>query len=198
VSLGEFGDRLTEAETRLGAGDTAAAITALERAKALFPEFTDRRSPYRTLALIHLARGADREAERELAALVSFAEDDYRAQTELASVRIALGDTTGAVAALEQAMFISPYEVETHTRLAELAEAAGANETAVRERRAVLALDPVDRAGAEYRLARAYLLSGDRVEARRAVLRALERAPNYQEAQELLLELRASPPGGTR
>jgi Tfp pilus assembly protein PilF len=69
----------------------------------------------------------------------------------------------------------------------------------VRERRAIIALDPVDRAAAEYRLARAYLLAGDRAEARRAVLRALERAPNYQEAQELLLELRgARPQGGTR
>jgi tetratricopeptide (TPR) repeat protein len=133
-----------------------------------------------------------------LSALVSFAEDDYRAQTQLAAVRVALGDTTGAIRALEQAMFISPYEPETHAELAQLAEAAGVGETAVRERQAILALDPVDRADAEYRLARAYLLAGDRVEARRAVLRALERAPNYQQAQELLLELRSTPPGATR
>jgi tetratricopeptide (TPR) repeat protein len=187
-----------EADARLGAGDTTAAIAALERAKTLFPEYTDRGSPYRTLAAIHLARSANREAERELAALVSIAEDDYRAQTELANVRIALGDSAGAMAALEQAMFISPYEMESHVRLAELAESGGASEVAVRERQAILALDPVDRANAEYRLARAYLLAGDRTEARRAVLRALERAPNYQEAQELLLELRRTPPGGTR
>jgi tetratricopeptide (TPR) repeat protein len=198
ASLGEFGEQLTQAEARLESGDTTAAIAALERAKGLFPEYTDRGSPYRTLATIHLARGADREAERELSELVSYAEDDYRAQTELANVRIALGDSTGAIAALEQAMFISPYEVEAHARLAELAEAAGAPETAIRERQAILALDPVDRAAAEYRLARAYLLAGDRTEARRAVLRALERAPNYEEAQELLLELRATPRGGTR
>ena len=198
LSLGEFGEQLMEADARLGAGDTTAAVAALERAKTLFPEYTDRGSPYRTLAAIHLARSANREAERELAALVSIAEDDYRAQTELANVRIALGDSAGAITALEQAMFISPYEMESHVRLAELAESGGASEVAVRERQAILALDPVDRANAEYRLARAYLLAGDRTEARRAVLRALERAPNYQEAQELLLELRRTPPGGTR
>jgi tetratricopeptide (TPR) repeat protein len=199
AGLGQFGDRLREAGERLAGGDTAAAVTALERARALFPEYTGQGAPYRTLAQIHLERGDRRAAERELAALVALAEDDYRAHTELAAVRIALGDTAGAIAALEGAMFISPYEPETHAELASLAEAHGAHETAVRERRAIIALDPVDRAAAEYRLARAYLLAGDRAEARRAVLRALERAPNYQEAQELLLELRgARPQGGTR
>jgi tetratricopeptide (TPR) repeat protein len=196
AGMGQFGDRLREAGERLGGGDTTAAITALERARELFPEYTGQGSPSRTLAAIHLARGANREAEPELAALVAVAEDDYRAHTELATVRIALGDTAGAIAALEGAMFISPYEPETHAQLASLAEAGGAPATAVRERRAILALDPVDRASAEYRLARAHLLAGDRTQARRAVLRALEQAPNYQEAQELLLQLRGTPPSG--
>ena len=196
AGMGQFGDRLREAGERLGGGDTTAAITALERARELFPEYTGQGSPYRTLASIYLERGANREAERELAALVALAEDDYRAHTELAVVRIALGDTAGAIAALEGAMFISPYEPETHGELASLAEAGGAPETAVRERRAILALDPVDRAAAEYRLARAHLLAGDRTQARRAVLRALEQAPNYQDAQELLLQLRGTPQSG--
>ena len=199
AGMGQFGERLNEARERLAAGDTTAAMTALERARELFPEYTGQGAPYRTLAAIHLARGDHRQAERELAALVAISEDDYRAHTELAAARTALGDTTGAIAALEQAMFISPYEPETHAELAALAEAAGAVATAVRERRAIIALDPVDRADAEYRLARAYLMAGDRTQARRAVLRALERAPNYQEAQELLLDLRgATPQGGTR
>jgi tetratricopeptide (TPR) repeat protein len=197
--MGEFGARLGEAQERLAAGDTAAAISALERARTLFPEYTGQGAPYRILAAIHGARGDHRQAERELSALVAIAEDDYRAHTELAAARTALGDTAGAIRSLEQAMYISPYEPETHAALAALAEAAGAAATAVRERRAIIALDPVDRADAEYRLARAFLLAGDRAQARRAVLRALERAPNYQQAQELLLELRgAAPPGGTR
>jgi cellulose synthase operon protein C len=199
AGMGQFGAKLNEARERLAAGDTAAAIAAAEQARDLFPEYTGQGAPYRTLAAIHLARGDHRQAERELAALVAIADDDYRAQLDLAAARTAIGDTTGAIASLEQAMYISPYEPETHAELATLAEAAGAAGTAVRERRAIIALDPVDRASAEYRLARAYLLAGDRNEARRAVLRALERAPNYEEAQELLLELRgATPPGGSR
>ena len=44
---------------------------------------------------------------------------------------------------------------------------------------------------AEYRLALAYLESGNVREARRAVLRALERAPNFEKALDLLLEVRS-------
>jgi tetratricopeptide (TPR) repeat protein len=195
--LGRLGETLMDAERKLSSGDTTGAIAALQSAREMFPEYTGPGSPYRTLAQIHMARRAHQDAERELAALVGIAEDDYRAHIELANARVALGDTAGAIEALGEAMYIAPYDVAVHTRLAELAEAARNAQVAVRERQAILALDPVDRAGAEYRLARAHLLAGDRAEARRAVLRALEQAPNYQEAQELLLELR-SPQGSSR
>jgi len=61
---------------------------------------------------------------------------------------------------------------------------------AVSERRAVLALDPADRADAHFRLARAHFRAGERAEARTQVLRALEIAPSYEAALDLLLELR--------
>jgi hypothetical protein len=57
----------------------------------------------------------------------------------------------------------------------------------------------VDLAAARYQLARALVAAGRRDEARREVLRALEIAPGYAEAQDLLLELRAAgaaPAGG--
>ena len=53
-----------------------------------------------------------------------------------------------------------------------------------------LALDP-NLAEAHYNLAVAYRDAGDPTNARRSVLRALEVAPHYQRAQDLLLELRA-------
>jgi len=61
---------------------------------------------------------------------------------------------------------------------------------AVRERAAVVALGPPDRAEALYLLAVAERDAGDAAAARRSVLRALEVAPNYPQALELLLELR--------
>jgi Tfp pilus assembly protein FimV len=59
----------------------------------------------------------------------------------------------------------------------------------VRERRAIVALDPVDRAEARYQLARALAEAGDRNAARREVILALEEAPSFERAQMLLLDL---------
>jgi Tfp pilus assembly protein PilF len=52
-------------------------------------------------------------------------------------------------------------------------------------------LNPVDRAEALYQLALAQLEAGDNAAARRTVLRALEIAPNFERAQELLLRVRS-------
>jgi hypothetical protein len=76
-----------------------------------------------------------------------------------------------------------------HERLAALDASLGNRAGEVRERRAVLALAPVDVAGARYQLARALFDAGQRDEAKREVLRSLERAPSFAPAQELLLQL---------
>jgi Tfp pilus assembly protein PilF len=68
--------------------------------------------------------------------------------------------------------------------------ARGAWRQAARERAAVLALDPVDRAEALYQLAYAWNQAGDKAAARREVLKALEIAPSFEKAQALLLEVR--------
>ena len=52
-----------------------------------------------------------------------------------------------------------------------------------------LALSPVDEAAAHTDLAESYLRSGKRAEARKHTLAALEIAPTYERAQELLLKL---------
>ncbi len=60
----------------------------------------------------------------------------------------------------------------------------------MRERQALLALNPVDKAEAHYQLAVAHHEAGDAANARREVLRALEEAPSFEKAQQLLLTLR--------
>jgi Tfp pilus assembly protein PilF len=98
-------------------------------------------------------------------------------------------------------MFINPFEPTTHARLAALAKAAGNKQAAVRERAAIVALGPVDRADALYQLAQAQHDAGDDKSARTTVLRALEEAPNYEKAQTLLLlmyDARVRPEGAGR
>jgi tetratricopeptide (TPR) repeat protein len=173
------------------------AIATLEKAKALFPEDASGQGPYWILAQIYKAKGNARAEANELTALTLRNEDNYVANVELARVLEQLGDSAGAAAALERAMFISPYDAPQHVRLASLYARLGNRLGAVRERQAVVALNPVDRAEALYQLALAYFEAGDGQAARREVLKALEDAPNFEKAQELLLRLqRANRSGG--
>jgi len=89
----------------------------------------------------------------------------------------------------DSAVYTWPFDPAQHERLAAGYAAAGDNDKVIRERRAVVALNPPDRAGAYYRLALAYGAAGQREPARQAVLRALEVAPGYADAQDLLLRL---------
>jgi len=165
------------------------AIPALEKAKALFPEDASGQSPYWMLAQVYKAKGNARAEAAELTAMTLRNEDHYAANVELANVLEQLGDTAGAAAALDRAMYISPYEPSLHVRLATFSSRLGNKPKAVRERQAVVALNPVDRAEALYQLALAYYEAGDGQAARREVLKALEDAPNFEKAQELLLRL---------
>jgi tetratricopeptide (TPR) repeat protein len=58
--------------------------------------------------------------------------------------------------------------------------------------RALNAMDPVDPASVRYRMARASLALGQRSQAKRFCLQALEESPRFNDALELLLELKAS------
>ncbi|HSM60812.1 MAG TPA: tetratricopeptide repeat protein [Longimicrobiales bacterium] len=176
----------------------AEAREHLTEALRAFPEYAGPDSPYRYLARIHEAQGDPERAAAALARLNALSEGNYDALLEEAELQERLGRLTEAARALEKANQVFPYEIEVHERLAGLAERTGDHDLAVLERKAVVALDPVDRAEALYRLALAERDAGDREAARRTVLRALEVAPNFEAALELLLELRSRGGGDGR
>ena len=189
---GQFVTLIEQGRALIASGKHAEAITVFERAKAMFPEYAAAESPYRHLAAAHKATGDMRRAAMELQSHTLLNESDYASNLELAEMFEKLGDRGGAAAALERAIWISPYDPAIHVRLADHLAATGNKAKAVRERRAVVALDPVDQAEARYQLARALLDAGDRTAARREVLLALEEAPGFERAQNLLLELQSA------
>jgi tetratricopeptide (TPR) repeat protein len=189
----DFVGQLTMGRALFDEGDLDGAVVYFERAKTLFPDYAGNDSPRWYLARIHKDRGAFAKAADELRVLTAANENHYAAHLDLADVLQALGDDAGAAAILDRAMYISPYDPAMHTRLAALYSKTGNRPRAVRERRAVVALAPVDRAEALYQLALAYQEAGDATSARREVLHALEEAPNFEKAQTLLLALRRTP-----
>jgi tetratricopeptide (TPR) repeat protein len=170
----------------------AAAVPYLERAKELFPEYAGPDSPYWYLAQIAKERGDVRRAADELSTLTAINERHYQAVMELADLRETLNDRVGTTAALANALYMYPLDMALHERLATLYGDREQWPDAVRERKAVLALRPVDQAEAAYQLALAHFNGGEIDDARRAVLRALEQAPNFEKAQELLLSIHAA------
>lgn len=175
-------------------GATREAIAELNRAKGLFPGYTGPGAPAAQLAELHEQAGDLAAAIRELNELVAMDEDAYRENLKLAALAGSLGDTTAAAGALERVMYMHPYDARAHADLAALAESRRDFERAIRERRAVLALDPADPLDAQYSLAAALFAAGRRSEARTELLRLLDRAPHFEKAQELLLRVRETPP----
>jgi tetratricopeptide (TPR) repeat protein len=193
---GEYIQTLSRGIAAFEAKNYDAAIPSLEKAKELFPEDASAQSAYWFLAQIYKAKGNARAEANELTAMTLRNEDHYAANIELSNVLEQLGDSAGAAAAIERAMYISPYEAPQHVRLATLYAKLGNKPKAVRERLAVVALNPVDRAEALYQLALAYYEAGDASSAKREVLKALEDAPNFEKAQDLLLRLQGNRSGG--
>ena len=163
----------------------------LDAALRIFAEYGGADSPYWYLAQIHRAEGDLERAAAALARLTDFSESNYHAFVLQADVLEELGRPEEAAHALDRAALVWPYDIDLHLRLAELHSQVRFFEGAVREREAVVALKPTDMAEALYLLAVAHRDAGDRVSARRAVLQALDAAPNYEEALELLLDIRA-------
>jgi tetratricopeptide (TPR) repeat protein len=167
------------------------------RAEAMFPEYAGDGAPALMLAKIardeHDLRGALAQVQR----VTQRNETTWEANLIEADLREQLGDSAGALIPLQRMIWISPYDPSLHARIADLASRTGNRTLAVRERRAVLTLDPTDVLEARYQLARALADAGDIAGARTELLAVLENAPSFEKAQSLLLELKtrsASPP----
>jgi Tfp pilus assembly protein PilF len=91
--------------------------------------------------------------------------------------------------ALQRVVAIDPFDAPSHTSLGRMALGAGEAAEAVRNFRVALAAGPINRASAHADLAEGLLAAGNRAEAKREALAALEIAPTYERAQDLLLKL---------
>ncbi|MBS1240727.1 MAG: hypothetical protein H6R40_154 [Gemmatimonadetes bacterium] len=191
---GPFFKAMEEGAEAVRQGRDQEAIAAFERARNLFPEYAEAGSPWTALAMLYRQQGNLALAADALGMQARLAETDYDANIAEADLREQLGDQGAAAAALERAAWIDPREIGLHQRLAGLAAALKQWPVAIRERRAVLALDPPNGAEARYQLALALYQSGDAAAARREVLRALEQAPAFEQAQDLLLRIREGGP----
>ncbi|MGB6449273.1 MAG: tetratricopeptide repeat protein, partial [Steroidobacteraceae bacterium] len=156
----------------------------------MYPDYVYDGNAYELLAAADLAR-QDKQAASEV--LTRYEKRGGRRPDtlkELAQIEEDLGHPADAAATLDRINYIDPaYDEDLHRHLGRLWLGLKNYAGAIREYRAVLALNPLDKASAEFDLAQAYFAAGEHDEAQDAVLASLEAAPNYRPAQKLLLKL---------
>ncbi len=159
------------------------------RLRDLYPEFVGANSVYEMLAEAYVAKGQPEKASEQLWAYVRKGGRQPETIKKLAAMLAARNQFKQAADALERLNYIYPLDADLHAQLGDLYEKLGDKAGAITEYRALVAMKPVDLAGAHLRLARAYRSSNQKEKALDQVYLSLELAPGYKEAQQLLLEL---------
>ena len=158
--------------------------------RRMYPEYIGGANAYELMAEADLAKGYKKAAAEILTAYEKMGGEDPSLLKKLAALEEELGQPKDAAATLDRINYIYPVHDEAlHRHLGDLWFGQQNYAGAIREYTAVLALAPLDQAGAHYNLAQAYWAAGQHDKAEASVLAALEAAPGYRPAQKLLLQL---------
>jgi tetratricopeptide (TPR) repeat protein len=194
---GSFGVQMTLARALYESGTMAPAIEALERASKLVPSANGDQNPNALIAAIATKQGDTARAIRALETVVKVESSGVEAARQLAALVAPLGDEARTAAAYERVAELDPFDAQAQAAVGRYALKQKDAPRAVRALRAALAAGPADRAVAHVDLAEAFLMAGQLGDAKRETLAALEIAPSFERAQDLLLRIvNAQPAGG--
>ena len=178
------------------AGDVTEAIAALERAGRLVPAANGEANPNAAIAQLALKQGDTARAIRALEAVIKVESADVEAARKLATLVAPLGDEARTAAAYAVVAELDPFDGQAQAVVGRRALAQRDAPRAQRALSAALAAGPADKATAHADLAEAHLLAGQLGDARRETLAALEIAPSFERAQDLLLKIIEAQPAG--
>jgi tetratricopeptide (TPR) repeat protein len=157
---------------------------------AMYPQYVGDASAYELIADAAEMTGDSKDEAAMLAAYTHEGGQMPKLLKRLAALQETAGQHNESAATLERLNYIYPVkDEELHQKLGDLLFAGKQYDRAIREYNALVASNPVDKAGAEFKLAQAYFAAGQKDKAQESVLAALETAPGYRPAQKLLLEL---------
>jgi tetratricopeptide (TPR) repeat protein len=160
---------------------------------ALYPEYVGDGNVYEFVADAYKAKNDAKAEEEILTAYEHAGGQEPTVLKRLATLEEGHGDKVAATKTLERVNYIYPVnDADLHAHLGDLLYGQSLFDRAAHEYSSAVASGPVDKAGAQFRLAKAYLAAGHKNEAEESVLAALEVAPGYVPAQKLLLELHQS------
>jgi tetratricopeptide (TPR) repeat protein len=140
------------------------------------------------VAKLAVAAGDRARAAAALEKQVAFDHDNVDAARQLAAL-VDDPESPRAVAALQRIADLDPFDASATGALGRRALASGDAAAAARWFRMALAAGPKDVVAAHCDLAEAYRRLGEAASAKRQVLLALEIAPTFPRAQDLLLSV---------
>jgi len=179
---GELMETVERGDWRLVAAKAAEAIE-------LFPDYVDDGSAYIAKARAHRELG---ETALGTSTLLEYRKRGGYNPDALIALARSLGDagrTDESIDVFKDVLMVAPLRAEVHRDFGDRLIAANRPREALVEYQAFLAMNPQDLAEAHYRLGKTYVALDDKAKAREQLLYALEIAPHYREAQQLLLEV---------
>ena len=168
-------------------GDKA-AFEPLEKAAALVPMATGADSPHAIMGRLAEQLGDPARAIKEYRALLVHDHNAIDAARRLTELAAKTNDPDVLAFATDRIVELDPFDAAGHSGLGRIAMRSRDATVAMREFKVALAIGPADRASAHCDLAESYLLAGRAADAKREALAALEIAPSFERAQELLLK----------
>ncbi|SMP78479.1 Lipopolysaccharide biosynthesis regulator YciM, contains six TPR domains and a predicted metal-binding C-terminal domain [Neorhodopirellula lusitana] len=165
------------------------AIKPLETLEELSVFTGNRGGPMEMLAMAYQQTGDTEKEKQILLKIIQQSSDALPALERLIEMELREENWESVASYAEEVLAIQPLLPLGHESLAKAAEAIDAPARVIRPLQALLALDPIDPAGLNYRLAKSLDNAGQKELAKRHALMALEDAPRFRNALGLLKDL---------
>ena len=179
-------------QQRIADADWSDTVELAKQLIDILPAYVEPDSPYLALARAQEELGQRQQAIEALERFWKNGGYDPVALKRLSSWLYEENRSAEAIDVLRSVNLVDPLDQELHGRLGDLLLEAERAQEALAEYSIALALDPHDKATANYRMANAFHQLGDDEQSQDHLLQALDIAPNFRPAQRLLLDLMRS------
>lgn len=187
--LSEWRELVTSVHRAHQSDQWTTVIALAAQANKIYPAYVGKGTTYIALHDAQVALGQNEAAVQSLETWFEYGGYDPEMLHQLAHRLRDLGRTDKSIEVLESLNWVHPNSIDLHEKLGSDYLAAGKNQLALREFKALLGLQPHDKSVVYLNIARTYQNLGNNKLAKRNVLQALEQAPFFREAQDLLVEL---------
>ncbi len=188
-----FAGQMAIVQRQLARREWEVAAQTLKQLIAIFPTYIGGDNAYERLAGIYQKLDRPAEERAVLEQFVAINDDAVTANLRLMELQTTASDWPALEQTATRLFAIDPLLDQPHSIRATVAEQRSQPTVASRALTRLLLLDPDDPADIHFRLAKSLHAQGRMEDAKRQTLMALEEAPRFRDAHQLLLKLVSQP-----